>query len=175
MNFPKIYRRFAVAAVGILIVGLFPASALAGTGETFTFEFSVSSLATTTSVAGQPLDVTVTASNDGGETTDVEYAGTVTLTSTNDTHAVLLGPCDFSASTATPGICTVPDGVTFKTAGKKNVTATDADENTSTSPDVTVTPAAASTFVVSAPAEATVGVAAAVLGRRHGHRRRRVR
>jgi hypothetical protein len=143
MNFPKIYRRFAFVAVGVLLVGLFPAAAMAQAGEKFTFEFTVPDADPVVSVldvvAGNPLNVVVTAHVGDSSDTDLDYHGTVTFTS-NDSYATISDPCVFAA-----GVCDSAS-VTFETAGARHLTATDGDANTSDSDPVTVNHAVVKTL-----------------------------
>ena len=133
MNFPKIYRRFAFLAVGVLLVGLFPAAAMADENETFSFVFTASGdplkTPVSTVVAGDTLDVVVTAHVGSSSETDTGYIGTVTFTS----HDVLETPppdCEFDA-----GVCnSVASVMIFQTVGtERYLTATDVDVSANTS------------------------------------------
>src|SRR5262245_9398088 len=106
----------------------------------------------TSSVAGTPFTVTVTAQDAFGNTV-TGYTGTVHFTS-SDGQAVL--PAD---STLTNGTGTF--SATLKTAGSQTITATDTATAsiTGTSNAVTVSAAAATHFAVSAPSSATAGSA----------------
>ena len=105
-----------------------------------------------TATAGTAINVTVTAQDAYGNTV-TSYAGTVGITS-SDSNAALPG-----SSTLTSGIKVF--AVTLKTAGTQTVTASDGTLST-TSSNITVNPAAASTLTVSAPANATAGASASV-------------
>ena len=115
--------------------------------------FAVSTSGSTT--AGSTTTVTVTAQDIFGSTVS-GYNGTVHFTST-DGAAVL--PAN---ATLTNGVGTF--NVTFKTAGNQSVTATDTGNNTitGTTAAVTVSPAAATKFVMSASSAATAGNSIAV-------------
>jgi hypothetical protein len=111
--------------------------------------FLVSAPATAT--AGSAFSITVTA-QDATNSTVTSYAGTVHFTA-SDGLAVL--PAD---STLTNGVGTFSS--TLKTAGLQSITATDTVTGTiSGTASVTVSAAAATHFVVSAPASATGNVA----------------
>ncbi len=113
-------------------------------------QFVVSAGASTT--AGSPVTFTVTAF-DAYNNIATGYAGTVHFTS-NDPSAVL--PAN---TTLTNGAGTF--SATLETAGSRTLTATDtvAGSITGTSGAVTVSPAAATHFVVSAPSSTTAGSA----------------
>jgi hypothetical protein len=105
--------------------------------------------APTSTTAGTPFNVTVTA-KDPSDTTITDYSGTVHFTS-SDGEAVL--PAD---ATLTNGTGTFP--VTLKTAGPQTITGTDTvTASTTGSGSTTVSPAAASDFSVSAPPSTTAG------------------
>ncbi len=158
MNLPKIYRRFAVAIIGVLLVGLLPASALATGPDTIEVHIVGPTM------AGQALSVTVTV-RDAEDIPDPDYSGTIHFTSSDPTaNADLTLP-------ALPGDVTISDGsgtadagtMTFEKVGSQTLTATDSiNDLTGTSLPVSVTPAAADHFVVSAPPTAVVGTAAPV-------------
>jgi hypothetical protein len=105
--------------------------------------------------AGTALSVTVTAQDAYGNTV-TGYRGTVHFTST-DGQAVLPANYPFTATDA--GKHTF--SVTLKTAGSQTVTLTDTANGavTGTSGAITVNPAAATHFRISAPASVTHGVA----------------
>jgi hypothetical protein len=152
MNFPKIYRRFAAAAIGILIVGLIPASALAVQTEVLDVQISGGGSA----VAGATLDVTVTAYDPAGDlvTPDPLYTGTIHFTST-DSQAVLPEDCTFSGT----GVCFSHDVLAFGTAAPaQSVTVTDLanSDNTGTSSGVAVLHAALNHFTAITPAADTI-------------------
>ena len=115
--------------------------------------FVVSAPASAT--AGSAVTFTVTA-KDAFNNTATGYAGTVHFTS-SDGAAVL--PAN---TTLTSGAGTF--SVTLKTAGNQTITATDTVNSsiTGSSSAVTVSAAAATHFVVSAPASATAGSAVTV-------------
>jgi hypothetical protein len=163
MNLPKIYRRFAVAIIGVLLVGLLPASALADGPETI--EVQISGDSTT---AGVALPVTVIAHHwDDPTHADLAYTGTVHFTSSDTTASADVGlpalPADVTITLGAGSA--IAGSVTFEKVGSQTLTATDtvATEITGTStPVVTVTPAAADHFVVNAPGSAVVGTAVPV-------------
>jgi hypothetical protein len=105
--------------------------------------------------AGTALNVTVTAQDAYGNTV-TGYRGTVHLTST-DPQAVL--PANYTFTAMDAGKHTF--SVTLKTAGSQTMTVTDTASGavTGTSGSVTVTPAAATHFKISAPASVKKGVA----------------
>jgi hypothetical protein len=105
--------------------------------------------------AGKALSVTVTAQDAYGNTV-TGYTGTVHFTST-DPQAVL--PANYTFTAKDAGKHTF--SVTLKTAGGQTVTVTDTASSTvtGTSGAITVTPAAATHFKISAPASVTHGVA----------------
>jgi hypothetical protein len=104
--------------------------------------------------AGKALNVTVTAQDAYGNTV-TGYTGTVHFTST-DAQAVL--PADYTFTAADAGKHTF--SVTPKTAGSQTVTVTDTASSvvTGTSGAITVNPAAATHFRISAPASVSRGV-----------------
>jgi uncharacterized delta-60 repeat protein len=105
--------------------------------------------------AGAPMNVTVIAQDAYGNTV-TGYRGTVHLTST-DPQAVL--PANYTFSATDAGKHTF--SVTLKTAGSQTVTVSDTNSKgavTGTSGVVTVTPAAATHFAISAPASVKKGV-----------------
>ena len=107
----------------------FPASTTAGTSQTFT----------------------ITALNADG-TTNTGYTGTVHFTS-DDPHQPVL-PADYTFTAADAGVHTF--SATLYTAGTRTITAADtADWLFTGSATTTVTPAAASTLVISGPSNVT--------------------
>jgi subtilase family serine protease len=112
--------------------------------------------APTTQTAGRSFNLTVTAKTPSG-TTDTGYTGTITFTST-DSHAVL--PASFTFPASDNGTANIK--VTLKTAGSQSITA-NATSNvaiTGTMSGISVSPAAASKFVVTGiPATVVVGKA----------------
>ena len=112
------------------------------------------SVATTpTATAGSPVNLIVTALDATGNVV-TDYTGTVHFTST-DPQAGL--PSNYTFTSGDKGIHTFTGGLTLKTAGTQTVTATDTADATrkGTSGTVAVSPAAASTLVVTAPADAS--------------------
>jgi hypothetical protein len=110
-------------------------------------------------VAGSPFTVTVQALNDFGAPVP-RYTGTVHFTG-SDGQAIL--PPDYTFAATDPGTLTFP--VTLKTAGTQSLTVagtTPAGSVTATAGGIVVTPAAAVTLRLSAPAAATVGQAVSV-------------
>jgi hypothetical protein len=105
------------------------------------------------STAGTAFDVTVTARDPYGNT-DTNYQGTVTFTSA-DSLAALPGDYTFTADDG--GVVTFAAGATLFTAGGQDVTATDTTSGISGTAIVTVTPAAADHFSISAPGSVTAG------------------
>jgi hypothetical protein len=105
--------------------------------------------------AGAPLALVVTATDPFGQAA-VGYRGTVHLSS-SDPRAVL--PANYTFTAAANGVHTFP--VTLKTAGSQSISATDSATGGSTAgaTRITITPAAASQLVMTAPAGATAGVA----------------
>ena len=115
--------------------------------------------APTAETAGTSFSLTVTAENSSGAT-DTGYLGTIHFTS-SDVQAGL--PANFTFTAADDGTYTFT--VTLKTAGSQSITATDTTTSaiTGTLSGITVSPAAASQFVLSGlPSTATVGVAQTV-------------
>ena len=107
-----------------------------------------------TATAGTSFSFTVTAEDQYGNTA-TGYTGTVAFTS-SDTAAVL--PANYTFVAADDGVHTFT-GATLETAGSQTLTATDT-VNASllgTSSSITVSAAAATHFVVTAPATATAG------------------
>jgi len=159
MNFPRIYRRFAVIAVGILLVGLLPASAMADGVRSFSVVISGDE-----TTAGVPVTVTVDALMDG--VLDPTYTRTITFTSSDPLATVADGglPSDYTFTGDDAGEHVFAAAITFKTAGDQTVSVADTLDpaSLSSSDALTVDPAAADHLVVSAPATATVGVASSV-------------
>jgi subtilisin-like proprotein convertase family protein len=109
----------------------------------------------TSTTAGQTGGFTVTALDANGNV-DAGYTGTVHFTS-SDSQAGL--PADYTFTAADAGSHTF--GATLTTAGAQSLTATDtaSDGLTGTEQGITVSPAAASRLVVSAPSGVTAGAA----------------
>jgi hypothetical protein len=160
MNHPRIYRRFALAAIAALLVGLMPATVLADGEQTVFFDVAISG--TGTVMAGSILDVTVHAFTDSGHSSPaLDYHGTVTFSST-DGAAVLPSDCPFDGVS---GVCAVTGELRFHTVGdSQTVTATDMADasNFNASAAQNVVPADADHFVVSAPSTASVGTVVSV-------------
>ena len=115
--------------------------------------------APTAETAGTSFSLTVTAQNSSG-TTDTGYTGTIHFTS-SDVQAGL--PANYTFTAADDGTHTFT--VTLKTAGSQSITATDTTTSaiTGTLSGISVSPAAASQFVLSGlPSTATAGVAQTV-------------
>ncbi len=115
--------------------------------------------APTAETAGKSFSLTVTAQKSSGGT-DTGYLGTIHFTS-SDVQAGL--PANFNFIAADDG--TASFTVTLKTAGSQSITATDTTTPaiTGTLSGISVSPAAASQFVLSGlPSTATVGVAQTV-------------
>ena len=115
--------------------------------------------APTAETAGTSFSLTVTAQKSSGAT-DTGYLGTIQFTS-SDVQAGL--PANFTFTAADDGTYTFT--VTLKTAGSQSITATDTTTSaiTGTLSGISVSPAAASQFVLSGlPSTATVGVAQTV-------------
>ena len=144
----KLGGRLKGAILGLLLAGLALLLLPAGANAAAATHFEVS--ATTPVTAGQAVSFTVTAL-DGTNATDTGYTGTVHFTST-DGAAVL--PAN---STLTNGVGMFP--ATMKTAGSQTITATDTvtASITGVSNSITVNPAAANHFAITAPATATAG------------------
>jgi len=107
--------------------------------------------------AGVVGSFTVTVKSASGATVTT-YTGTVHFTS-SDGQAVL--PADYTFTAADAGAHTFSNGVILKTAGTQTITVKDATMASLTGTDggITVNPAAASKFLISAPASVTAGVA----------------
>jgi hypothetical protein len=109
-----------------------------------------------------PDHTSVTAGTSDGFTVTAEDSDGNTVTSDNDT--VTLGSSDANA-TGEPASIDLSDGtasgsITFTTAGSQTISAADADAGlTGSSDPISVTPAAATHYVVSLPGTATVGTA----------------
>ena len=115
--------------------------------------------APTAETAGTSFSLTVTAQNSSG-VTDTGYTGTIHFTS-SDVQAGL--PANFTFTAADAGTYTFT--VTLKTAGSQSITATDTTTSaiTGTLSGISVSPAAASQFVLSGlPSTTTAGVAQTV-------------
>ena len=74
-------------------------------------------------VSGTPFDVIVTAVDPYGNV-DMNYAGTVTWTS-SDTDAAVILPADYTFQPTSNGMVTFPGGMTLITLGNQTLTATD--------------------------------------------------
>ena len=115
--------------------------------------------APTAETAGTSFSLTVTAQNSSGAT-DTGYLGTIHFTS-SDVQAGL--PANFTFTAADDGTYTFT--VTLKTAGSQSITATDTTTSaiTGTLSGISVSPAAASQFVLSGlPSTTTAGVSQTV-------------
>src|SRR5205085_11918231 len=101
----------------------------------------------TTTTAGTPISITVTAQDPYGNTI-TNYSGTVHFTSSTDGQATL--PANYNFSPGERGVHTFTNAVTLKTAGSQTITATDTVSSaiTGTSGNITVSPAAATTLAV---------------------------
>ena len=141
MNFPKIYRRFAFVAVGVLLVGLFPAAAMAQAGETFSFAFTVHDdpgAPVSPIVAGTELDVVVTAHSPSAPlVADEGYTGTVSF-ARHDGDVTSIPSCVLAPGDL--GVCAGPEidylcvrDATFRVVGAQHLTATDGEEPASSS------------------------------------------
>ncbi len=106
-----------------------------------------------TATAGIGFTVSVSAENQSGKTI-TSFGGKVTLSSTDGQAVNLLSPLVFDEGKATAT-------VSLDTADTLALTATSG-STTGTSGTITNSPAAAASFVVSAPATATVGIGFAV-------------
>jgi hypothetical protein len=109
--------------------------------------------APTSATAGTAASVTVTAVDSTGNTV-TGYTGTVSFSS-SDGQAVL--PSSYTFTASDKGVHTF--SVTLKTAGSRSVTATDTKTSSLTGMDaaISVSPAAASKMLVSAPASVQQG------------------
>jgi hypothetical protein len=108
------------------------------------------------STAGVSFTITVTAL-DANNNVAASYRGTVHFTS-SDPVAVL--PANYTFTATDAGVHTFTSGVNLKTAGSRTVTTTDTVTATITgNTTVSVNPAAASHFSVTAPASTTAGSA----------------
>jgi len=116
--------------------------------------FAVSGFPSSTT-AGTPGTFTVTALNADG-TVDIAYTGTVSFSS-SDGQAALPGVYQFTSGDA--GVHTF--SATLKTAGTQSITASYGTA-TGSETQISVTPAGASHFAVSAPAGSTAGSALSV-------------
>jgi hypothetical protein len=108
-----------------------------------------------TITAGASGSFTVTAKYADG-TTDTHYTSTVHFTS-SDSQAIL--PADYTFTAADAGVHTF--SATLKTSGTQSITATDKTSASLTAADtgITVNPAAAGKFIITAPASITSGLA----------------
>ena len=154
MNFPRVYRRLAVAAIAALVIGLTPSVALAGAQDHW---FGVQ-LTGGSTVAGSTFDVTVRAYTDSElSVLDTTYSQAVDFLSTDPLATAgdgLPGGCTF-----TTGVCTILSGVILRTAGSQTVTVEETGNtaNVGTSDPVVMTHAGADNLVVTGPATATAG------------------
>ena len=107
--------------------------------------------------AGQAFNATVTVKDAFGNTA-TGYRGTVHFTS-SDPEADL--PADYTFTAADDGAHTFTSAVSFKTAGNRTLTATDAGSSsiTGTSDPVAVSAADAASLTVTAPSSTTAGQA----------------
>jgi autotransporter-associated beta strand protein len=110
--------------------------------------------APTTSQAGTPFDVTVSALDPDGNIVHT-YVGTVHFTTSDPTGGTL--PDDYTFTPADSGVHTFTGGVTLYTAGDETLTVTDTNTGITESVTVTVTPAPASHFQLAAPAQTVAG------------------
>jgi Domain of unknown function (DUF4082)/Fibronectin type III domain len=136
-----------------LVVGSFAGTSTTAPADTLALA------ATTAETAGVSFSLTVTAENSSGAT-DTGYLGTVHFTS-GDVQASL--PANYTFTAADHGTHTFT--VALKTAGGQSITATDTTTSavTGTLSGLTVSPAAASQFILSGlSSTATVGVAQTV-------------
>src|SRR5664280_19086 len=96
MNRSRLFRRFGLGVAAVLLVGLFPASAMALPTETFDVTI------TGPVVAGDSLDVTVTAHVYGVGAVDTGYLGTIHFTSSDGQATAGAGlPLDYTFDGAT--------------------------------------------------------------------------
>ena len=117
--------------------------------------FAVTGFPSTTT-AGAPGAFTVTAI-DANNATDTNYTGTVHFTS-SDGQAAL--PADYTFTAADAGVHTF--SAILSTAGRQSITAMDTAGTTGMDAGITVNPAAASQFIIGAPASSTAGSAFSV-------------
>jgi hypothetical protein len=119
--------------------------------------FTVSAQAS--SIAGSAFTVTVTALDANGNTA-TGYTGTAHFSSSD---GLALLPSNYTFTSGDGGVHVFTSAATLKTAGSQTVTATDTVNTTiSGTATITVNPAAADHFSVSAPASATAGIAFSV-------------
>jgi beta-glucanase (GH16 family) len=108
----------------------------------------------TSTTAGTPLSVTVTALDQYGNAVPT-YVGTVHFAS-SDRRAVL--PANYTFTTGDAGVHAFANGVILKTAGTRSVTTTDTvTASIAGTASVAVSPAAAARFQLTAPASVTAG------------------
>jgi autotransporter-associated beta strand protein len=149
--------------------GLPPGSGLTIGGERFQIQYNPTSVTLTrvagpatqylvsapsTSQAGTPFDVTVSALDPDGNIVHT-YVGTVHFTNSDPTGGTL--PDDYTFTAADSGVHTFAGGVTLFTAGDETLTVTDTNTGITESVTVTVTPAPANHFQLSAPAQTMAG------------------
>ena len=108
-----------------------------------------------TAITGTAFNITITAKDQNGSLAG-GYLGTVHFTSTDGLAGL---PSDYTFGAGDLGAHTF--SVTLKTAGTQTITATDTVTGslTVTTPNITVSTAAASVFLISAPATSTAGAA----------------
>jgi hypothetical protein len=106
------------------------------------------------SVAGTPFDVTVTV-QDRFHNTVTGYTGTVAFSSQDPYGATL--PPNYTFQPSDQGMATFSGGATLFTAGVWDVTATDTASGITGTANVVVTPAAAVSFAITAPANVPSG------------------
>ncbi len=115
------------------------------------------SLTTSSNVtAGSAFNLTVTVLEADGDIA-TGYTGTVHFTSSDTQFGVVL-PADYTFTAADAGVHTFTNGVTLDTAGDRTVTVTDIVTSIQETTTVTVSPAAAASFVVAGyPSSVTAG------------------
>jgi hypothetical protein len=118
-------------------------------------QFIVSTSAANPDIAGTPFDVTVKATDAGGNV-DPNYRGTIHFTS-NDPYGATL-PGDYTFTAADAGIHTFSGGATLYTAGTWDITVTDIVTDFTGSASVNVVGAPAVALLVFAPTSATAGM-----------------
>jgi hypothetical protein len=104
--------------------------------------------------AGTPFDVTVTAQDAYGHLA-ADYTGTVTFASADPYGATL--PADYTFTAEDGGVHTFPSGATLYTAGTWDVTVSDSSNGLTGTASVVVTPAAAASLSLGAPAAVVSG------------------
>jgi hypothetical protein len=112
--------------------------------------------APTTATAGNAFDLAVTA-KDASDNTLSGYTGTIHFTSDSESPVL---PSNYTFTAGDNGSHTFTNGATLKTAGSQTITVNDTVQTSKTgSASVSVSPAAADHFKVTAPASATAGTA----------------